>query len=186
MNEGQDPKKTAWTDLEAIVGREYIWPASIRDAIDGLEPAKVIAPANTQQIAEILRYCNAAGLAIIPRGGGTKLGWGNRPQKADLIRSTERLDKVVEHAWGDMTTTVEAGCTIANLQQVLQEHGQRLAADPLWPESGTVGGFLATADNGTFALRYGGVRDLVLGVEIALPDGNLVKAGGKVVKNVAG
>ena len=186
MNEGQDPKKTAWTDLEAIVGREYIWPASIRDAIDGLEPAKVIAPANTQQIAEILRYCNAAGLAIIPRGGGTKLGWGNRPQKADLILSTERLDKVVEHAWGDMTTTVEAGCTIANLQQVLQEHGQRLAADPLWPESGTVGGFLATADNGTFALRYGGVRDLVLGVEIALPDGNLVKAGGKVVKNVAG
>ena len=186
MNEAQHPIETTWADLQAIVGRDYIWPASLGETIDGLQPAKVIAPANAQQVAEVLRYCSTAGLAIIPRGGGTKLGWGNRPQKADLVLSTERLNKVIEHAWGDMTTTVEAGCTIADLQRTLQEHGQRLAADPLYPETATVGGFLATADNGTFALRYGGVRDLVLGVEIALPDGTLVKAGGKVVKNVAG
>ncbi len=186
MNENQYPIEVAWTDLEAIVGREYMWPACSRDIIDDLQPARVIAPADAQEIAKVLQYCSSAGLAVIPRGGGTKLGWGNRPQKADLVLSTERLNRVIEHAWGDMTTTVEGGCTIASLQQVLKEHGQFLAADPLWPERTTIAGLLATADNGTLRLRYGGVRDLVLGVEVVLPDGNVIKAGGKVVKNVAG
>jgi len=186
MNENQYPIEIAWTDLETIVGRESIWPTCSRDVIDGLQPARVIAPGTAQEVARVLQYCTSAGLAIIPRGGGTKLGWGNSPQRADLILSTERLSQVIEHAWGDMTTTVEAGCTIARLQQTLKVHGQQLAADPLWPERATIGGLLATADNGTLRLRYGGVRDLVLGVEVALPDGNLIKAGGKVVKNVAG
>lgn len=186
MNENQYPIEVAWTDLEAIVGREYMWPACSRDMVDGLLPAQVIAPADTQEIAKVLQYCSSAGVAVIPRGGGTKLGWGNCPQKADLVLSTERLNRVIEHAWGDMTTTVEGGCTIAALQQTLKEHGQFLAVDPLWPERTTIGGLLATADNGTLRLRYGGVRDLVLGVELVLPDGNVIKAGGKVVKNVAG
>ena len=186
MNENQYPIEVAWTDLEAIVGRDNIWPACSRDMIDDLQPSKVVAPADAQEIAKVLQYCSSAGLAVVPRGGGTKLGWGNRPRQAELVLSTERLNRVIEHAWGDMTTTVEAGCTIASLQQTLKQHGQRLAADPLWPDRATVGGLLATADNGTLRLRYGGVRDLVLGVEVVLPDGNVIKAGGKVVKNVAG
>ncbi|HUI84890.1 MAG TPA: FAD-binding oxidoreductase [Candidatus Binatia bacterium] len=186
MNEPQPVLDRAWTDLEAIVGREYIWPATGNDAIDGLQPAKVVVPGTAQELAQVLQYCSSAGLAVVPRGGGTKLGWGNRPQKADLILSTERLNRVIEHVWGDMTVIVEAGCTIDKLQRAVAEHGQRLAADPMWPERCTVGGLLATADNGTLRFRYGGVRDLVLGVEVALPDGNLIKAGGKVVKNVAG
>lgn len=186
MNENQYPIEIAWTDLEAIVGREHLWPACSRDMIDGLQPAKVIAPGTAEEIGKVLQYCSSAGLSVIPRGGGTKLGWGNRPEKADIVLSTERLNRVIEHAWGDMTTTVEGGCTIASLQQTLKEHGQFLAADPLWPDRTTIGGLLATADNGTLRLRYGGVRDLVLGVEVVLPDGNVIKAGGKVVKNVAG
>ncbi|HUH64173.1 MAG TPA: FAD-binding oxidoreductase, partial [Terracidiphilus sp.] len=186
MNENPYPIEVAWTDLEAIVGRNYIWPACSRDAIDGLQPANVIAPASAQEIAKVLQCCSSAGIAVIPRGGGTKLDWGSRPQKADLILSTERLNRVIEHAWGDMTTTVEAGCTIASLQKTLKAHGQRLTADPLWSEQATIGGVLATADNGTFRIRYGGLRDLVLGVEVALAGGNVIKAGGKVVKNVAG
>ena len=186
MNENQYPIEVAWTDLEAVVGRDHIRDAGSGDMIDGQQPAKVIAPGTAQEVAKVLQYCSSAGLAIIPRGGGTKLGWGNRPQRADLVLSMKRLNRVIEHAWGDMTTTVEAGCTIATLQRTLKIHGQQLAADPLWPEEATVGGYLATADNGTLRLRFGGVRDLVLGVEVALPDGNLIKAGGKVVKNVAG
>ena len=186
MNERPDGLDRAWTDLEAIVGREYVWPASGSDAIDGLQPARIIAPRTAQEIAQVLQYCSAKGLGVIPRGGGTKMGFGNRPQKADLILSTERLDRVIEHAWGDMTVIVEAGCTIENIQRTVGEHGQRLAADPLWPEKSTVGGLLATAESGTLRIRYGAVRDLVLGVEVALPDGSLIKAGGKVVKNVAG
>jgi len=186
MNERQYPIEIAWTDLEALVGAEYIWAATSNDLIDGVRPAKIIAPGTAQEVAKVLQYCSSAGLAVVPRGGGTKLGLGNRPQKADLVLSTERLNRVVEHVWGDMTAVVEAGCTIENLQRTIKPHGQRLAIDPLWPEKCTVGGLLATAESGTLRLRYGAVRDLVLGVEVALPDGNLIKAGGKVVKNVAG
>ena len=123
---------------------------------------------------------------MIPRGGGTKLGWGNPPMRADVVLSTARLNRVVEHAWADLTVTVEAGCTIQNLQKTLAEHGQRLALDPLWPERATVGGILATNDSGALRLRFGALRDLIIGVTLALPDGTLAKSGGKVVKNVAG
>jgi len=186
MIETQTELAQAWTEFEAIVGREHLRPASPSDAIDGVQPLGIVAPGTAQEVAQVLRQCSAAGLAVVPRGGGTKLWLGNRPQKADLILSTERLNRVLEHAWGDLTATVEAGCTIGSLQQTLQEHGQRLAADPLWPEAATVGGILATAESGTLRIRYGAIRDLVLGVEMALSDGNVIKAGGKVVKNVAG
>lgn len=186
MIETQTEIDQAWAGLEAIVGREYLRPASPSDAIDGVQPLAVVTPGTAQEVAKVLRQCSSAGLAVVPRGGGTKLWLGNRPQKADLILSTERLNRVIEHAWGDMTATVEAGCTIDNFQQTLKEHGQRLAADPLWPEAATVGGVLATAESGTLRIRYGAIRDLVLGVEMALSDGNVIKAGGKVVKNVAG
>ncbi len=175
----------AWTELNAIAGG-LMRPATMSDAVDGMQPSGVIAPATTQEVAEVLRYCNATGLAVIPRGGGTKLWLGDRPQKADFVLSMERLNQVIEHAAGDMTATVEAGCTIDNFQRTLKEHGQRLAADPMWPEASTVGGLLATAESGTLRIRYGAVRDLVLGLELVLADGSVVKAGGKVVKNVAG
>jgi glycolate oxidase FAD binding subunit len=175
-----------WTALSAITGHEYVRPATREDAVDGLEPCGVLAPGTAQEVAEILHYCSSAGLALIVRGGGTKLEQGNRPAKVDFILSTERLSRVIEHAWDDMTATVEAGCTIADFQDTLRQHGQRLAADPRQPERATVGGVLATAESGTLRIRYGGIRDLVLGLEMALPDGSIIRPGGKVVKNVAG
>jgi FAD/FMN-containing dehydrogenase len=92
----------------------------------------------------------------------------------------------MEHAWADMTATVEAGCTVANLQRTLAQHGQRLAIDPLWPDRATIGGILATNDSGALRLRFGSLRDLIIGITVALPDGTLATSGGKVVKNVAG
>ncbi len=186
MSEDQVEIARACTELAAIVGPENVRATTADDAVDGAQPAAVIAPRTSQQVAEVLRCCNAAGLAVIPRGGGTKLALGNRPRKADFILSTERLNQLIEHAWEDMTATVEAGCTIAAFQAALNEHRQRLAADVVAPERATVGGILATAESGTFRIRYGAMRDLVLGLELALPDGNLIRAGGKVVKNVAG
>jgi glycolate dehydrogenase FAD-binding subunit len=81
---------------------------------------------------------------------------------------------------------VEAGCTLQQLQQTLAEHGQRLALDPLWPEKATIGGILATNDSGPLRIRFGSLRDLIIGITLALADGTLAKSGGKVVKNVAG
>src|SRR5207302_4207274 len=123
---------------------------------------------------------------VIPLCGCTKLSWGNPPSRASLLRSTARLNRVLEHAWADLTVTIGAGCTIQTLQQTLAQHGQCLALDPLWPEKATVGGILSTNDSGALRLRFGALRDLIIGVTIALPDGTLASSGGKVVKNVAG
>ena len=175
-----------FAELAAIVGGEHVRPAVAADAIDGVAPTAIIAPADAPQLARVLRCASEAGLAVAPRGGGTKLAIGNQPTKLDLVLSTERLDAVVEHSHDDLAAIVEAGCTIAKLQATLAERGQRLAADPLWAERATVGGVVATAESGSFRLRYGALRDLVMGLDLALPDGNVIRAGGRVVKNVAG
>lgn len=147
---------------------------------------RIVEPHSAEETAEILRAANEDGASVIPRGGGTKSDWGNPPRRTDILLSTANLNRVIEHAWADLTVTVEAGCTIAELQRTLAHHGQRLAVDPLWPEKATVGGVLSTNDTGTLRLRYGGLRDLVIGVTLALADGTLARSGGKVVKNVAG
>jgi len=146
----------------------------------------VVEPGSVDEVATLLRDASRDGLAVLPRGGGTKLDWGRPPRRADLVLSTTRLDRVLEHAWADMTATVEAGCTVARLQHALAEQGQRLACDPLWPERATIGGILATNDNGPLRARFGALRDLIIGVTLVLPDGTVAKSGGKVVKNVAG
>ena len=178
--------ETVWTDLGTVVGAEHMRAATPEDALDDVRPQMVIEPGNADEIAKILKTASDAGLHVIPRGGGTKLDWGNRPRAAQLIVSSRRLSRVVEHAWGDMTATVEAGCTVQRLQQTLAEHGQRLALDPLWPEKATIGGILSTNDSGPLRLRFGSLRDLIIGITLVLPDGTVAKSGGKVVKNVAG
>src|SRR5467141_282010 len=170
----------------ALVGNEYVQATTAADAVSGAQPKLVIEPGTERELAEILRLSNEAGLAVIPRGGGTKLGWGNSLARADVILSTARMTEIIEHAWADLTVTVEAGCTVQRLQETLGQHGQRLALDPLWPEKATVSGVLSTNDNGALRLRFGALRDLIIGVTIALPDGTLASSGGKVVKNVAG
>src|SRR6267378_3308145 len=170
----------------SLLGSEYVRAAGAADAVGGLQPKLVVEPGTERELAEILRLSNEGGVAVIPRGGGTKLSWGNPPVRADLILSTARLTKIIEHAWADLTVTVEAGCTIQKLQETLAQHGQRLALDPLWPEKATVGGVLSTNDSGALRLRFGALRDLIIGATIALPDGTLASSGGKVVKNVAG
>jgi glycolate oxidase FAD binding subunit len=178
--------EAAWSDLRAIGGVEHMRAATAEDAIDGVQPLMVIEPGGPDEVAGVLKTASAAGLHVIPRGGATKMDWGNAPHGGDLILSTRRLNRIVEHAWGDMTATVEAGCTLQQLQQTLAEHGQRLALDPLWPEKATIGGILATNDSGPLRIRFGSLRDLIIGITLALADGTLAKSGGKVVKNVAG
>src|SRR5271155_4531138 len=173
-------------DFRAILVRDSIRSATAADAVAGVQPRLVLEPANEQQLAAALRVANEAGLALIPRGVGTKLGWGNPPNRADVILSTARLNKIIEHPWADLTVSVEAGSTIATLQSALARHGQRLALDALWPERATIGGILSTNDSGALRLRFGALRDLIIGVTLALPDGTLASSGGKVVKNVAG
>ncbi len=181
-----NPKSTFEANVREIVTARYVRAAEPSDAVGGARPSLVVEPGNEQELARILKLANAAGLALIPRGGGTKLEWGNRPTNADVILSTVRMHRVIEHAWADLTVSVEAGCTIAKLQETVAKHKQRLALDALWPEQATVGGVLSTNDSGALRLRFGSLRDLVIGVTVALADGTVASSGGKVVKNVAG
>jgi glycolate oxidase FAD binding subunit len=178
--------EAAWSDLRALCGAEHMRAATPEDAVDGIQPQMVIEPGSPDEIARVLKTASSAGVQVIPRGGATKMEWGNPPRGGDLIISTRRLNRIVEHAWGDMTATVEAGCTLRQLQQTLAEHGQRLALDPPWPEKATIGGILATNDSGALRIRFGSLRDLIIGITLVLADGTLAKSGGKVVKNVAG
>jgi len=169
-----------------IVGAENIRAAGNQDRVTGVQPQLVVSPADEKQLAQVMKAANDTGLAVIPRGGGTKLAWGNPPHRAGVILSTARLNAILEHAHSDLTVTVEAGCTLKQLAETLAKQNQRLALDGLWPTRATVGGILSTNDSGALRLCFGSLRDLVIGVTIALPDGTLAKSGGKVVKNVAG
>jgi glycolate oxidase FAD binding subunit len=101
------------------------------------------------------------------------------------VISTAGLDRLVEHNAGDLTAVIEAGAPLARVQETFAQAGQMLSLDPPC-DGATVGGVVATADSGPLRARYGGPRDLVVGMRIALSDGTLVKSGGKVIKNVAG
>ncbi len=175
-----------WDELAALVGGAKLRAATAADAVDGVQPQQIAEPESSAEVAAILKWAASRGVAVIPRGGGTKLSWGNPPARADLVLSIARMNKVLEHAWADLTVTVEAGCAIEQLQQTLAQHGQQLAIDPLWPERATVGGILATNDSGSMRVRFGGLRDLIIGITVVLTDGTVAHSGGKVVKNVAG
>src|SRR5580704_4322717 len=99
-------------EFRAILAPDSIRAATPADAVCGMQPRLVLEPINQQQLATVLRLANDANLAVIPRGGSTKLSWGNSPARADVILSTARLDKIIEHAWADLTVSVESGCTI--------------------------------------------------------------------------
>ena len=100
--------------------------------------------------------------------------------------STARLNRLIEFASGDLTVTAEAGLRLVDLQATLAKAGQFLPIDPAYPMQATLGGIVATADTGALRQRYGGLRDLLIGLTLVRSDGQLAKAGGRVVKNVAG
>jgi glycolate oxidase FAD binding subunit len=156
------------------------------DAVGGVVPRRVIEPPTLEQAAEAMAACARDKLRLAFIGGGTELGLGAAPEGLDVALRTTALDRVVEHAPLDQIVTVECGRRLADLQALLGAHGQMLALDPPWAERATVGGVLATSAFGARRTRYGSVRDLIIGVSLVRADGVAARAGGKVVKNVAG
>lgn len=155
-------------------------------ALHNLTPARVVAPATAEELADCLRDAATAGLAVVPWGGGTRQHIGRPPARYDIALSTARLAQIVEHTPADLTITVEAGTTLAAIQATLADHGQWLPWDPPLPATAGVGGLLASAAAGPLRLGYGPPRDWTLGMRVALGDGRLVRSGARVVKNVAG
>ncbi|MCW2844711.1 MAG: glcE [Nocardioides sp.] len=155
------------------------------DRVDGLAPGVVARPADTDQVAELLRAAAAHDLTVVPRGRGTKLSWGLPPTGADVLLDVSGLDQVLDHAAGDLIAVTQAGARLADLQEVVARGGQCLALDETVPGS-SVGGTLATNTSGPRRVATGTARDLLIGVTVVRADGVVAKAGGRVVKNVAG
>ncbi|WP_209306414.1 FAD-binding oxidoreductase [Blastococcus sp. CT_GayMR19] len=155
------------------------------DAVDGVPPALVARPASTAEVAEVLRAADAAGLTVVPRGRGTKMTWGRPPERVDLVVDLSRMDAVVDHAAGDLIVEAQAGAPLAAVQETVAGAGQRFALDDPVGDS-SVGGALATNLSGPGRVATGTARDLLIGVTVVRSDGVIAKAGGRVVKNVAG
>jgi glycolate oxidase FAD binding subunit len=168
-----------------LAGRGSIRAAGPGDAVDGVVPRVVVEPDRPEALADLLKWCTRERLSVVVRGGGSKLGWGNPPRPIDLVIATKRLDRVLVHAHGDLTATIESGANLREVNTRLALHQQWLPVDSPF-DAATIGGILSTNDSGSLRHRYGTPRDLLIGIRLATTDGLLVKSGGTVVKNVAG
>ena len=154
--------------------------------IDGVTPALICTPATADQMAAAVKICCESSAAIAPCGGRTAMSLGNPLRTYDVAIKTTRLNRLIEHDHANLTATVQSGMTLNALQAALAPQKQFVPVDPPLPERTTLGGIIAANLNGPRRSSYGSVRDLVIGMKIVLASGEIIKAGGKVVKNVAG
>jgi glycolate oxidase FAD binding subunit len=154
--------------------------------IDGFGPLPVLEPTQVAEISEIVRAAICQDQAVYPVGGRTTLAYGLSPAKPGVIVETQRLNGVIDYPARDMTITVQAGITLGQLDAVLSKENQRLPIDVPQADRATVGGALAVNASGPRRYGFGTLRDYVLGITVVNDEGKEVKAGGRVVKNVAG
>jgi glycolate dehydrogenase FAD-binding subunit len=154
--------------------------------IDGFGPLPVARPSSVPELSELVREAAAGGQALYPVGGETMLDYGLPPTKPGTAVELGGLDRVIDYPARDMTITVQAGITVSRLQEVLRAEGQQLPVDVPLPDQATLGGAVATNASGPRRFGYGTLRDYVIGITVVNDEGQEIKAGGRVVKNVAG
>ena len=174
--------------LEALMGTAYVETGAEQrhsHAIDDSQPTIVARPETVEQAAEVLAWAGRGRLAVVPWGQGTQMHLGAPPQRYDIALALAGLNRVLEYDSANLTLIAEAGTPLRDIYRLTVPERQFLPLGyPGTPAS--LGGLLVTNTSGFKRARYGGMRDLVLGVRVALPDGALVQFGGRVVKNVAG
>ncbi len=164
--------------LEAALGA-----GAARRAPDG---TLTVFPTKEAEVADVVLLCREARMPLVPIGGQSFMEIGGAPPAGALRVSLQRLERLIEHDDANMTVTVEAGMTVGVLQRLLSGRAQFAALDPPYPDRATVGGLVAANVNGYRRTGYRSIRDLVIGIRAVTGKGEIVKAGGKVVKNVAG
>ena len=180
------------TQLQSITDTEIIeldhadsyWHR-INEVVEQSKSIYLLFPQTTEALAEIVKQAAQQQWRILICGSATKINWGKTTRDIQLVVSTQKCDRLIEHAVDDLTVTVEAGMKLVDLQEKLRSHNQFLPIDASYTDA-TLGGIVATADTGSWRQRYGGARDLLLGLSFVRADGKVAKAGGRVVKNVAG
>lgn len=199
MTTSTTPQTFSLESLTSLVDETAIQPweaidGDLRDRIArSIAPSVTIlglvSPGTQAELGAVMAAAHRQRCPVLPLGAGSKIDWGGlvgNPGENLLLLSLARINRLIEHAVGDLTVTVEAGINFADLQKTLAAAGQFLAIDPTDPDRATIGGIIATGDTGSLRQRYNSVRDMVLGITFVRADGQVAKAGGRVVKNVAG
>ena len=154
--------------------------------IDGFGPLPVCRPASADALCALVRQAADDGTALYPLGGCTMLGLGHPPTRPGIGVDLGGLAQVIDYPARDMTITVQAGITVAALQALLGQENQRLPIDVAHADRATLGGIIAANVSGPRRYGFGTLRDYVIGITVVNDEGREVKAGGRVVKNVAG
>jgi len=155
-------------------------------AVDGVVPAVIVSPSSEHEVSRALAAAFEFGLAAIPFGGGDHMTFGNMPAAYDVALATGRLHRIIAHEPADLTVTVEPGVRLSDLQAALASHNQFLPLDPPSTAAATIGGLVASGVSGPMRHAFGTARDWLIGIRVVHADGTISKAGGRVVKNVAG
>lgn len=162
-------------------------PAALADyALDGTPPLALARPSGPAEIAAVLHWAAAQEVAVLPRGGGVHSGLGNPPRRPGIALDLTRCRQLLDYQPADLTATVESGITLADMQRELAGGGKFLPLESPWPERATIGGILSANVSGPLRYAYGLPRDWLIGISVIGADGIATKAGGRVVKNVAG
>jgi len=158
----------------------------LTDSLNPLDGFQHKHPSDVLEACEIIKQSAANLDAIVPSGSGSKMNIGYAPSRKGVVLGTKNLNKVIDYPARDMTVTVQAGILIKDLKEMLGKENQRLPIDDPYPANSSLGGLLATNTSGPRRFGWGTLRDYVIGISILNDEGVETKAGGRVVKNVAG
>ena len=149
-------------------------------------PAAVALPRSADQVAEVLRLCNRERIAVVPRGSGTNLSGGTVPPPGSLVLAVTHLDRILEIDEENLTATAQPGVVLGRLHRAVEAKGLFYPPDPSSMNVASLGGTVAESAGGLRGVKYGTTKDYVIGLEVALAGGELIRVGGKTVKNVSG
>jgi FAD/FMN-containing dehydrogenase len=185
--------ETILKELAGIVGAAGILAGpDVSNRFDGWPPVTpiearcIVRPSSTAQVAAVLRYCNATGVAVVPQGGRTGISKGARSTRNDVALSLERLNRLEPVDVVGSTITVEAGVPLSAVQQAADAAGLLYPVDIGSRGSATIGGTIATNAGGNRVIRFGMTREQVLGIEAVLGDGTVISSMNRLLKNNAG
>ncbi|MDQ0974945.1 glycolate oxidase [Neobacillus niacini] len=149
-------------------------------------PDAVISPRNSEEISDILKICNQYGVPIVPRGSGTNLCAGTCPTEGGIVLLFKHMNKILEIDEENLTVTVQPGVITLDMIHAIEEKGLFYPPDPSSMKISTIGGNINENSGGLRGLKYGVTRDYVIGLEAVLPNGDIIRTGGKLAKDVAG
>lgn len=172
---------------EVLTGKEDLIPYAF-DGTAALKqlPGAVVFVRETDQVRQVLRLANESGTPVVTRGSGTGLSGGSVPAADCVVLCTARMNRIVEVDTANLTMTVEPGVTTIEVAAAAERHGLFYPPDPGSMKISTIGGNVAENSGGLRGLKYGITRNYVMGLEVVLPDGEVLNTGNKCVKDVAG